>query len=134
MNRLGELLKRKREQMGLSLRNVAELTGLSHAYIKILEKGEDPKTKAATAPTIITLVKLADFLNIKLPDLLILSGYIKSDDEINPNYDDENFKEFYNLAKTMSYKELQAATEISKRGLSLVEINTALKASRKENI
>ena len=133
MNKLGDLIKNRRKLLGLSLRDAAVEMDISHSYLNILEKGEDPNTKVQTSPTILTFMKLSVFLGISLPDLLVIAGYIDNCNELTPNYDDENFKIFYDLAKDMNITELLAAKDMIKRGISIAEINKALKVFPKDN-
>lgn len=128
-NKLGDFIKQKREANNLSLRDLAEISGLSHNYISLLEKGYDPRSNKPIVPTIESLIKLSNALNVALYDFLIETGYVDSADKINKEYNDESFKEFYELAKTLGLRELIAAKEMIQRGLSLVEINKALKGT-----
>ena len=79
MNKLGNLVKMKREEKGLSLRELAKRCNLSHSYIDSIEKGYDGKTKKAVSPTIETIEKLATGLNIAINDLLFTIGILKMD-------------------------------------------------------
>jgi transcriptional regulator with XRE-family HTH domain len=87
MNKLGNLVKMKREEKGLSLRELAKRCNLSHSYIDSIEKGYDGKTKKAVSPTIETIEKLATGLNIAINDLLTTIGILKMDNPqpIPPN-------------------------------------------------
>lgn len=59
-----------RKEHGLSMQAFGELTGLSRAYISILEKGINPTTGKPFIPTIDTLKKIADCTGTNLDDLL----------------------------------------------------------------
>lgn len=63
----------------LSLREAAEKSGLSHAYIRDLELGKNRKTKAPISPTPETLKRLADAYNYDYEELMIKAGYITND-------------------------------------------------------
>ena len=76
MKMLGDIIKSYREEHGLSLRAFAEKCGFSHAYVNKLEKGIDPKSKKEVIPTIDTLEKIADAMNISLGELLKEMNYI----------------------------------------------------------
>lgn len=78
MNELGQFIKSKRREQGLSLRELADLCGMSHSYIYCIEKGRDPKTKKPISPTIDALAKIARGLNISLDELLYNAGYLKN--------------------------------------------------------
>lgn len=75
MTRLGELIKKRRESEGLSLREFSERCSLSHSYIKNLEDG-DPRTGKSIVPTIDSLEKIAPALGMSLEELLKSTGYI----------------------------------------------------------
>lgn len=75
MTRLGEIIKARRESMGLSLRDFAQICGMSHSYIRNLEDG-DPRTRRRVIPTLDYLKKLAPVLDMSFEDLLKEIGYI----------------------------------------------------------
>jgi len=74
-------IKTARLKQDLSLRDLAELTGLDHSYIGRLEKG-GPK------PSRDTVIKLAKALKIPENILLIKAGYSpnESDDPSTPSW------------------------------------------------
>ncbi|MCX7920906.1 MAG: helix-turn-helix domain-containing protein [Clostridia bacterium] len=78
MTRLSDLIKSRRKNAGLSLREFSDLCGLSHTYIKNLEDSK-PGAGKEVAPTIDSLAKVAHALNMSLEDLLKESGYILED-------------------------------------------------------
>ena len=69
-NKLGLLIKKHRQTQGLTLRDFAKLCGTSHAYIAMLENGENYKTGKAIDPNISTLVKIAKALNMSIHELI----------------------------------------------------------------
>lgn len=73
--KLGDWLKTYREQHALSMQELADLCGFSKAYINILEKGINPKTKKPVSPTMQTFEKIARGTNTNVDALLkILDG------------------------------------------------------------
>lgn len=74
MNRLGELLKELRGKK--SLREIAEITELSHTYISDIEKGVRRGTMAPINPSPDTLKRLAKAYNYPYNELLEVAGYI----------------------------------------------------------
>lgn len=76
MTKLGNYLKRYRSVHGLSLRNFAALSGLSHTYIEKLEKGTDPRSGKPVVPTIDTLQSLSKATGKTLLEILQITGYI----------------------------------------------------------
>lgn len=76
MKSIGEFIKKKRVEGGLSLRDFASLCGLSHSYIDSLEKGFDPRTGKPLSPTMDTLEKITKGLSMSLDEFLKLTGFI----------------------------------------------------------
>jgi transcriptional regulator with XRE-family HTH domain len=77
MQPIGEVLKEIREEKGLSLREAAEKSGLSHSYIRYLEKGERPGSNTPINPTPDALRKLSDAYSHPYEDLMYRAGYIE---------------------------------------------------------
>ena len=69
-NNLGKFIRKLRIQKDLSLRELAEQTGLSHSYLGNLENGYDPRSGKPLSPTIPTLEKLSAGLNVSLHKLI----------------------------------------------------------------
>ena len=69
-NNLGKFIKKLRVEKDLSLRELAEQTGLSHSYLCNLENGYDPRSGKPLSPTIPTLEKLSAGLNVSLHKLI----------------------------------------------------------------
>ncbi|WFA10376.1 helix-turn-helix transcriptional regulator [Tissierella sp. Yu-01] len=92
--KLGKILKSKRDDLGLSLRDAGKLIGISHNYLSILEKAKDPRSEAPITPTIDTLKLVSDAYKLDINLLLPLAGYtdikIKpTDDKYTPTLPDE---------------------------------------------
>ena len=77
-NNLAYILKQLRAERGGSLREFSELLGISHAYLNKLERGEDPRTGKPITPTIETLVKIAEGLDIPTRKFMAMCGYFDS--------------------------------------------------------
>lgn len=74
----GKTIKNARLSKDLSLRDLAELTGLDHSYIGRLEKNN-------SVPSRETVAKLAKALNIPEGELMIKAGYVPdSSNELTP--------------------------------------------------
>lgn len=73
MKGLGGFLEQLRGKR--SLREVAEVSGLSHTYIRNLELGINPSTKGPLKPSPGTLNKLAKAYNFPYQELLKKAGY-----------------------------------------------------------
>ncbi len=69
MESLGEVLRKKRDDLRLSLREVEEKTGISNAYLSQLEN------QKITKPSPSILAKLAEAYKISYSRLMELSGY-----------------------------------------------------------
>jgi transcriptional regulator with XRE-family HTH domain len=63
---LGEVLKEHRREHGLSLRAFSQVAGISHSEVLRIEKG------LRTAPSLHTLIQLADAMKRPLEELLSL--------------------------------------------------------------
>jgi transcriptional regulator with XRE-family HTH domain len=66
--RLGDVVRRSREELGLSVRQIALRVGVHHATLSRMEAGEQ-------RPTPETLQKLALVLELDEADLFALAGY-----------------------------------------------------------
>lgn len=75
MDAIGDFLRRIREEKGLSLREAAKRSGLSHSYINAVERGKHPKTKAPIRPSPETLAGLSKAYNVPYQELMIAAGY-----------------------------------------------------------
>lgn len=67
---IGEYVRNYRKKQGLSMQAFGEKCNLSRAYISILEKGINPTTGKAFAPTIETLNKIAEVTGVTIDTLL----------------------------------------------------------------
>lgn len=75
--KLSEFMIKKRKELNLSLRGLAELLDISHAFLDSIEKDRDPRTGKPISPTIDTMQKIAKGLNMNLSDLLEITEYIE---------------------------------------------------------
>lgn len=77
---IGSVLKEARLQKGISLRELSDQIGISHAYVNKLEKGINPQTGREVTPTMDTIVKIANGLSIPVKELLDQCGYFEPDE------------------------------------------------------
>ena len=70
MAELGDFLMAARKRMGLSLREVEEKSGVSNAYISMIESGK------RTDPHPNILKKLAEVYHIDISELMSMAGYL----------------------------------------------------------
>ena len=73
-SRLGGILRRRREQLGLSKREAARRIGISPSYLVALEHGRNPSTGRAPMPSPPILAAIGRALDIELATLLDASG------------------------------------------------------------
>ncbi len=66
---LGQFVKIKRQQMGLSLREFGKLCNMSHTHIDSIEKGVDVRTGRSVNLTGATVAKLAEALGMSASEL-----------------------------------------------------------------
>ena len=76
-NGLGEYLLNERKKRNMSLREFADLIGISHTYLKKFETGINPNTGKPVSPTIEMLSDISKSLHVSLEYLLEMSGYLK---------------------------------------------------------
>lgn len=87
MSRLGEFLKDRRNNLKLSLREIEKISGVSNAYLSMIESG----SRSEPHPRI--LAKLAKAYEVDLATLMRLSGYVDGKEE------DEELTEIEKLYK-----------------------------------
>lgn len=67
--KLGEVVKKYRQEHGLSMREFAKQCNMSRTYILMLEHGVNPKTVRALSPTVETLQRIAAGMGMTLERL-----------------------------------------------------------------
>jgi transcriptional regulator with XRE-family HTH domain len=73
-SRLGGILRRRREQLGLSMREAARRIGISPSYLVALEQGRNPSTGRAPVPSPPILAAIGRVFDVELATLLEASG------------------------------------------------------------
>lgn len=81
---LASVVKSAREKVGISQRELSRRTGIDNNTLAKIEKGERKK------PNVLSLRKISYILNIKLEELLKLSGYNEQDIEVALNQNHNN--------------------------------------------
>lgn len=66
---LGEIIKKYRDDNKLSMDKFAKMSGVSKAYISVLEKNKRPKTGKPVTPSISILKNIAKAMNISFDEL-----------------------------------------------------------------
>lgn len=67
---IGDLIKIYRKEHGLSMQDFSNLSGISKAYIGVLEKIYNPITKEPVAPSLPKVRAIATAMGMELDDLL----------------------------------------------------------------
>lgn len=73
VSKLGDFLRTKRKELGLSLREVEKACGISNAYLSMIESGK------RTEPHPNILKKLATFYNLSISKIMEVAGYLNQD-------------------------------------------------------
>lgn len=68
--KLGDIVKTYRKDNDLTMREFAQRCNVSHSYIAMLEDGKNSKTGAPITPTLVTLKKIAEGMNISVDELI----------------------------------------------------------------
>ncbi|MEY2517913.1 MAG: Helix-turn-helix domain, partial [bacterium] len=71
---LGAIVRRRREQAGLSLREAARRAGISLSYLIAIENGRNPTTGRAPQPSPRVLAAISRVLELDMETLLAASG------------------------------------------------------------
>lgn len=69
---LGDLIKKYRKEHSMSQQSFADLTGLSKAYISILERNFNPVNKKQPIPSVATIKSVAIAMNTDFNDLIAI--------------------------------------------------------------
>lgn len=71
---LGGILRRRRDQLGLSMREAARRIGIAPSYLASFEQGRNPPTGRPPVPSPKILVAMGQVLEIELASLLDAVG------------------------------------------------------------
>ena len=96
---LGDIIKNYRTLHGLSMDAFSDKSGISKAYISLLEKNKHPKTGKAIAPSIQSIKQAAYGMGMSFDDLFALIDGKVSIETIHanePNQDMPRILEYYN--------------------------------------
>ncbi len=124
---LGNIIKEYRISHEMSMDAFSEKSGISKAYISLLEKNKHPKTGKAIAPSIQCIKQSADAMNMDFNDLFnMLDGNVVLDSSVSPDDSLESSKTKKRASKNlvkimnisgMSLSDLSDETGISKSAL-----------------
>lgn len=88
---LGDIIKDYRKKHDLSMDAFSEKSGISKAYISLLEKNKHPKTEKNIAPSIQCIKQAADGMNM---DFNVLFGLIDGNVTVGESIKKENIFNF----------------------------------------
>lgn len=81
---LGEIIKNYRKSHSMSMDDFSSASGLSKAYIAMLESNENPTTKKPIVPSIQTIQKAADGMHLTLDRVISMMGdeLVSTEDDV----------------------------------------------------
>lgn len=94
MDSIGEMIKKYRQEHGISMDEFASRCGLSKAYISLIERGKNTRSDKPIVPSIDTVKAIADVLGVDLNVLLRSMGYdapMNTVITIEPGYGDNGY-------------------------------------------
>lgn len=118
---LGEIIKEYRREHSLSMAEFADKSGISKAYVSLLEKNRHPRTGQTIAPSIETIRKAAKAMNMSFDDLfdLLNCDVVLSSTAEESQLAEQPFSDSYlDANKTMSFEELRTAYARNRHGLT----------------
>mgnify|MGYP005833599693 CR=1 FL=1 len=109
MGNLGELFRQIRLSKNWSIREAARRMGISHTYLSVLEKGEDPRSGRDSNPRPDTLRLISNTYDYPFEELLKAAGYLSDECFTDHKFDLTVFICNMNLIMgNMSVEELSA--------------------------
>lgn len=110
---LGDLIFKYRTENELSMDDFSKKSGISKAYVSLIEKNVNPRNNKPVAPTLPTLKKIASAMNMDIDSLLKSLGNEQEISLTNDNNMDDKIKE---LVHDVSINEdLKLLLEIGKK-------------------
>lgn len=112
LTEFGNIIKNRRLELKLSLRKAAELIGISHNYLSIIEKAHDPRSDAPIKPTFATIKLIGDAYEMNINKLLELAGYHEYINSAKEKYTAEELsklvpEEYRESFKKLSIKQIE---------------------------
>lgn len=117
---LGEFIKQYRIKHKMSMGDFARLSGISKAYVSVLEKNRDPRNDKPITPSIHIIKKVSDTLEIPFDEL-----FNQLDDDIIVSFIEPSNKKITNNTKL---------TTLSSNSQLLVDTYNQLNEPRQENV
>ena len=101
---IGEVIKRYRSEHKLSMQDFANISGLSKAYIGLLEKIYNSSNGQPIAPSIPKVKAIANAMGMELDELLqVIDGNQPVTVNTNQQQDDINFNKSFNIFNYAHY-------------------------------
>lgn len=125
---LGEIIRERRNELGLSQNRLASLTGISGTEIRRIENGE------RKTPNIIILINICEILSIDFIKLLKITGFVDNKNLImKGNYDMKDYKVTIRKSKeidlgittTDEERAVELANEFLEKNKDLFEENSS---------
>lgn len=122
MSSPGETIQKYLKQHDeISIRNLARKAGISHSHLTSIMKGVN-KEGQKIEPSMGTLIKIADAMNMPLVDFLVKSGYVKESD-VNYFVGRKDLEkilppEYHHLLDAEKIKYIHVVNEMEKKGIS----------------
>lgn len=131
---LGEIIKKYRTEHDMSMDAFAAISGISKAYISLLEKNKHPKTGKPIAPSIQSIKQAADGMGMDFNTLFnMLDGDVTlpdqhPDDDVNVYYtnpetarlaqemfDDPQMRSLFHMKRNMEPEKFKAHYDMMKK-------------------
>lgn len=103
MGNLNGMLKLRRSELNLSLRDAAKLIGISHSYLSTLEKGVDPRNGLPVKPTPETLKLISSAYDVSYDFVMTLAGYYELNDSDDSLFIQKDEKDVERLLDKIKY-------------------------------
>lgn len=111
--KLAKILKERRLELGLTIRNVEDLTGINHSEVSRIENGLKPKID------IIALIKICEVLDLDFEKLLKETNYL-----VDKNFRKrgmESMKKFKVLVQKSKQIEMEVGAESEEKAAEMVD-------------
>jgi len=106
---LGDFVRSKRKEMGMSLRDFGKLCDISHTTIDVIERGYDPRTGKSINITDTTYEKLSLGLGVPMAHLVAMS---KGVTDGSPSPDDMKLLKMYHEADEKTKSAIRTLLEL----------------------
>lgn len=70
---IGDIIKKYREEHGITMAEFAEKSGISKGYLSMLERNENPRTKKPISPSLEKVKQAVDFMGMDLNEVIAIT-------------------------------------------------------------